>query len=251
MSPDRTEISHQEASTDGTPPNPTVGGTRLPRNPLERAYRALWRRLGYVWGPRLMSAIRMRWVVLRHPHAEVRFGKGVHLAPGFSLHMPDGGSFVVGDYVEFRHGFRAEVGPTARVAIGPGCMLGYNAVIQCSTRIEIGTRCMFGQSTMIVDGNHRFRDPTKPMLAQGYDYRPIRINDDATVMTKCTIIADIGERSVIGANSVVSSSIPPYCVAVGAPAQIVDYFGPEKQRPAELDGKVPADGAGASERAED
>jgi len=29
---------------------------------------------------------------------------------------------------------------------------------------------VFGQSTMIVDGNHRFRDLTKPLLKQGYDY---------------------------------------------------------------------------------
>src|SRR5204862_34323 len=78
-------------------------------------------------------------------------------------------------------------------------------------------RCQFGQSTILLDGNHRFRDLTRPMLQQGYDYRPLRIEDDATVTTKCTIMADIGTRAFIGANSVVSKPIPPYTVAVGAP----------------------------------
>jgi len=31
----------------------------------------------------------------------------------------------------------------------------------------------------------------------------------------------IGEHAVIGANSVVTSDVPAYCVAVGAPARVV------------------------------
>jgi acetyltransferase-like isoleucine patch superfamily enzyme len=64
------------------------------------------------------------------------------------------------------------------------------------------------------------------MLAQGYDYRPIRIADDATVTTKCTIIADLGERCFVGANSVVTKPVPPFSVAAGVPAKVIDYFGP-------------------------
>lgn len=197
-----------------------------------RVYRALPRRLGYVWGPRLMSAIRKRWVLLRHPHADIRFGKHVYVGPGFSLHMPDGGQFIAGDGVEFRRGFRAEVGPRGRIAIGPRSVFTYYVLMQCSTSIEIGARCMFGQSTIVIDGNHRFRDLTKPMLDQGYDYTPIRIEDDVTVTTKCTIIADLGERAVIGANSVVTKPIPAFTVAVGAPARAIEYFGPEGDREA-------------------
>jgi acetyltransferase-like isoleucine patch superfamily enzyme len=196
---------------------------------LGRAYRAVPRRLGYVWGPRLMSAIRKRWVLIRHPHADIRFGKDVYLGPGFSLHMPDGGSFIVGDYVEFRRGFRAEVGPEGRIEIGPLSVFTYYVLVQCSTSIQIGARCMFGQSTIVVDGNHRFRDLTKPMLEQGYDFTPIRIEDDATITTKCTILADVGERAFIGANSVVSKAVPPFTVAVGAPAEPIEYFGPQEE----------------------
>ena len=51
---------------------------------------------------------------------------------------------------------------------------------------------------------------------QGYDFRPLHIEDDATITTKCTIINDVGTRAFIGANSVVSQAIPPYCLAAGA-----------------------------------
>jgi acetyltransferase-like isoleucine patch superfamily enzyme len=87
---------------------------------------------------------------------------------------------------------------------------------------------------MVVDGNHRFRDLHRPMLEQGYDLRPVIIEDDVFTTTKCTIIAGIGTRSVIGANSVVTRDIPAYSVAVGAPARVIDYFGPDGAAPTEL-----------------
>jgi acetyltransferase-like isoleucine patch superfamily enzyme len=189
-------------------------------------------RLGYKHGPRLMSALRKRWAILRNPEADVRFGAGTYLGPGFSLHAPFGGTFHAGDNVEFRRGFRAELaGPDARIEIGDGSVCTYDVLMQCGTRITIGRRCMFGQATLVVDGNHRFRELDRPMLEQGYDYRPITIGDDATVTTKCTIIADLGERVFIGANTVVTRPIPAFTVAAGVPARELEYFGPDGDQP--------------------
>ena len=200
------------------------------------------RKIGYVRGPWLMSALRKRWVLLRHAHADVRFEGPVYIGPGFSLHMPDNGTFVVGPDVEFRRGFRAEVLGDGELVIGAGARFTYHTLIQCSTRIEIGERVMLGQSTLVLDGHHRFRDITKPMLEQGYDWRPVRIADDAVVTTKCTVMADVGERSWVGANAVVTRPIPPYTVAVGTPARPIDYFGPPGQEPDELRAHVATDG---------
>lgn len=148
--------------------------------------------------------------------------------------MPSDGEFIVGDAVEFRHGFRAEVHHGASIRIGNESRFTYNVLMQCASSIEIGERCMFGQSSAVFDGNHRFRDLKTPMLYQGYDLKPLRIEDDATITTKCTIVANIGTRAFIGANSVVSRDIPGYVVAVGAPARPVDYFGPPGGEPPEL-----------------
>lgn len=185
----------------------------------------------YVSGPRLMSKLRKRWVIFRNPLADINFEEPVYLGPRFSLHMPEGGTFKVAKGVEFRRGFRAELGPEGRIEIGAGSIFTYDVVMQCSTSIIVGERCMFGQATLVVDGNHRFRDLDTPMLQQGYDYQPIRIADDATVTTKCTIIADLGERVFIGANSVVTRPVPAFCVATGVPAKVREYFGPPGGEP--------------------
>jgi acetyltransferase-like isoleucine patch superfamily enzyme len=198
---------------------------------VQRRARQIVVRLGYRHGPRLMSQLRRRWAILRNPEATISFGSGTYLGPGFSLHAPFGGTFRIGDNVEFRRGFRAELeGPGATIEIGDDSVCTYDVLMQCGTTISIGRRCMFGQATLVVDGNHRFRDLHTPMLQQGYDNRPITIADDATVTTKCTIIADIGERAFIGANSVVTRPIPAFTVAAGAPAREIEYFGPDQAR---------------------
>jgi acetyltransferase-like isoleucine patch superfamily enzyme len=85
-----------------------------------------------------------------------------------------------------------------------------------------------------VDGSHRFRDLTRPVLEQDYDLRPLHIEDDVTVSAKCTVIANIARRAFVGANAVVVKSIPAYCVAAGVPARVIDYFGPPGKEPPEV-----------------
>jgi acetyltransferase-like isoleucine patch superfamily enzyme len=187
--------------------------------------------IGYYRGPRLMSTLRKGWVKLRNPNATIEFGRDTYLGPGFSLHMPFGGSFIVGERVEFRRGFRAEVGPQGRIEIGNDSYLTYDVIISCDTTISIGERCGLAQCTYIADGSHHYKDLDKPFLAQGYDYRAIRIEDDAQIHAKCTIVNSIGHRAVIGANAVVSREIPPYTLAAGVPARVIDYFGPPGQEP--------------------
>lgn len=184
-------------------------------------------RIGYGRGPMVMSRLRKWWVLFRHPHATIQFEEPVYLGPGFSLHIPGNGTFLVGPGVEFRRNFRAEISGDGRVTIGAGCYFTYDVLIACSTSIEIGERCGLANESAIYDGDHRYEDLTVPFLEQGFDFRPIRIADDVQIHQLCTILNDIGERAVIGANSVVSRPIPAFTLAVGAPARPIKYFGPE------------------------
>ena len=194
------------------------------------------RKLEYDWGKRFMSWLRKRWAVLANPHATVRFEEPVYAGPGFKLYLGNGATFIVGPGSEFRSNFYAEILGHGEIRIGARAVLSHGSLIQCTTSIVLGDDCNLGQCTGIFDGAHRFRDPSTSMLDQGYDYRPIRIEDGATVMTKVTITNSIGERAVIGAHAVVTRPIPPYTLAVGAPAKPVEYFGPPGREPPELRG---------------
>jgi acetyltransferase-like isoleucine patch superfamily enzyme len=191
-------------------------------------------------GPMLMSWLRKRWVLWRNPHCRIEFRGPVYLGPGFSLHAPHGGTFIAGPGCEFRRGFRAELGgPEARIEIGTMTVFTYDVVVQCSSTITVGAHCIVAQACTIVDGNHNVRDPELPVLQQGYSLRSITLGDHVFVTAKCTVIADVGTRTVVGANSVVLSPLPPHCVAAGAPARVLEYFGPPGQEPEGLAAPLP------------
>lgn len=202
-----------------------AGVLRLLRSVPQRVLYARDRTRRYGPGPRAMSALRRRKLLLTHPHADIRFEGPVHVGPGTTFHIPAGGRLVVGAGVEFRRGFTLEIEQSGEVLIGAGSICTYGVVIQCTTSVRIGERCMLGQDTLVVDGQHRFRDPGRPMLEQGYDWSPVTIGDDAVITSKCTIMADVGERAFVGANSVVTKPVPPFTVAVGAPARVIETFG--------------------------
>jgi acetyltransferase-like isoleucine patch superfamily enzyme len=181
-----------------------------------------------------MSWLRKRWVLLRHPHATIRFGRNVYIGPRFSLDIPGEGSFVVGDNVEFRRDFRAEISGRGTIRIGSGTHITYSVLLMCTTTIDIGERAGLGQNTLVVDGQHRFRDITRPMWEQGYDFHGITIANDASIASKCTIMADVGEHTWVAAGAVVTRPVPAFTLVAGVPARPVDYFGPPGGEPPEL-----------------
>lgn len=194
-----------------------------------------WSRLPWKLRNEVMSGwasdLRRLEVWLTHRHCRVEFEGPVRLGPGFQLHIPDRGTLVVGPGVDFRRRFYCEISGDGEVVIGGGTTFTAEAMIQCATSIRIGRRCAFGQSTFIVDGSHQFRDHTRHWSQQPDDHRPITIGDGVLVNTKCTVVNDIGDRAVVAANSVVTRPVPAYCLAGGAPARIIEYFGPPELRP--------------------
>ena len=112
----------------------------------------------------------------------------------------------------------------ARIRIGSGSFLNLGVMVAAHTLVEIGDHCMFANGCFVTDGNHRFDDPDKPVPWQGFTTKgPTRIGDNVWCGAHVVITSGVtvGERCVIGANSVVTQDLPPFSIAVGAPAKVV------------------------------
>ena len=112
----------------------------------------------------------------------------------------------------------------ARIRIGGGTFLNIGVMVAALDLVEIGEHCMFANGCFISDGSHRFDDPHKPVPWQGFTTKgPTRIGDNVWCGAHAVITSGvtIGERSVIGANSVVTVDIPPFSIAAGAPARVL------------------------------
>jgi acetyltransferase-like isoleucine patch superfamily enzyme len=188
-------------------------------------------RLRYYTAASFASRWRRRTTLMTHGHADVVIDRTARLGARFGLWVPERGTLRIGPGCELRRDFFAEIHGEGRVELGPMTVFTGQATVQITTSLTIGERCVFGVGTMIADGNHRFKDYTKHLLDQGYDFTEITVGDGAIVTSKCTILAPIGRGAVIGSNSVVTRPVPDYCLAAGAPARVIEYFGPPESRP--------------------
>lgn len=119
----------------------------------------------------------------------------------------------------------------ARVRIGEGAFLNLGVMIAALDLVEIGAHCMLANGSFVTDANHRFDDPEQPVPWQGFTSKgPTRLGDNVWCGMNVVITSGVtvGERCVIGANSVVTSDLPPRSIAAGVPARVlrrVEYPG--------------------------
>jgi acetyltransferase-like isoleucine patch superfamily enzyme len=112
----------------------------------------------------------------------------------------------------------------ARVRIGHGTFLNQGVMVASASLVEIGDHCMLANGCFVSDAAHRFDDPLEPVPWQGFSSKgPTRIGDNVWCGAHVVITSGvtIGERCVIGANSVVTGDIPPFSIAAGSPAKVL------------------------------
>lgn len=109
--------------------------------------------------------------------------------------------------------------------IGDYSYIGCNAVIGAGGGgIQIGNNVLIGQSVNMHSERHNFDDTDTPIRRQGISYKGIVIEDNVWIGSKATILdgVTIGTGSIIGAGAVVTKSIPPFSIAMGIPAKVVE-----------------------------
>ena len=116
----------------------------------------------------------------------------------------------------------------ARVRIGEGSFLNIGVMVASVALVEIGSHCMLANGCFVTDGNHRYDDPGRPITWQGFTTKgPTRIGDNVWCGANVVVTSGvtIGERCVIGANSVVTTDLPRWSIAAGAPARVLGQSG--------------------------
>ena len=108
-------------------------------------------------------------------------------------------------------------------------------VISAVRSVILEENVLLARNVYISDHIHKYSDIGIPVMAQGLSkIQPVVIKRGAWLGQNVVVCpgVTIGVGAVIGANSVVTNSIPDYCVAAGAPARVVKSVespGPVKQ----------------------
>ena len=163
----------------------------------------------------------------------VVFGKNIQI-PSKVLWLIRGGRITIGDnfYLSSGNG----VNPIASnlqadVYVEPGATLTIgNNVGMSSTRLwihesaRIGNNVKIGGCVLITDTDaHPMDYVVRRSSNEGTKSALVVIEDDVWVGAHCIILkgVTIGARSIIGAGSVVTKSIPADCVAAGNPCRVI------------------------------
>jgi acetyltransferase-like isoleucine patch superfamily enzyme len=182
-------------------------------------WRAWWRKRRWYERNR---GLRRRWRINRHAAAGGFFIR--YPVDGEVLEALDSARLEIGEGTLLEPGCWLTLSPEARIRIGEGCFLNKNTMLAALELIEIGDHVMFANNCFVGDADHRFDDPDTPVTWQGFEPQgPVRIGSNCWFGVGCVVTGgvEIGERSVIGSNSVVTRDIPAGVIAAGAPAKVI------------------------------
>lgn len=171
--------------------------------------RMILKSYGAVLGKNIQISGKVHWLIWG---GKVRIGDNLYFSSGDAVN-PIGSNLQGAIYVES----------------GASLMIG-NDVGMSSTRmwihdsIKIGDHVKIGGCVLMTDTDaHPMDFMARRSSNEGTKSAPIVIEDDVWIGAHCVILkgVTIGARSIIGAGSVVTKSIPADCVAAGNPCRVI------------------------------
>ena len=116
--------------------------------------------------------------------------------------------------------------PDAIVNIGNDCGISGGSIC-AAVHIEIGNECLLGANVTITDTDFHAIQPTGRRYnknSQDIAAKPVKIENNVFIGMGAIVLKGniIGQNSVIGAGSIVTTNIPANTLAVGVPARVID-----------------------------
>ncbi len=171
---------------------------------------------------------------------------GVHYGSGLCIHghicidKKNNASVELGDNVYISSGrhmnplsrnieasFRIEENAVLEIGNNVGLS---SVVLWCHEHIKIGNNVNIGGNTILLDSDcHSLNYLDRRDIyidLQNKSNSPIEIGNDVLIGMNCMILKGvrIGDKSIIGAGSVVTRDIPSDCVAAGNPAVVIKHI---------------------------
>jgi acetyltransferase-like isoleucine patch superfamily enzyme len=115
----------------------------------------------------------------------------------------------------------AEADSEPSLLAGSNVFVGRNTYLGAWKPIWIGDDTLIGAYCYIISANHRFAAPDVPVRMQGYDGAPITIGRNVWLGAHVVVLPGVilGDNAVVGAGSVVTTSVPEGEIWAGAPAR--------------------------------
>ena len=176
-----------------------------------------------------------RWIRLRERFRLLyltcctRGPKGRRVQWGRDLWVTPGGFISIGDdaFIGDRCAFEIGLEPAGQILIGASSWISRDGHLQSTGQIQIGQNVLIGEFVSIRDTTHGYQDIGLPIKEQPDVSGSVVIEDGVWIGRGCLIqakpptVLTIGRGAIVGANSVVTRSIPAMEIWAGAPARLI------------------------------
>ncbi len=188
---------------------------------------------------RVLTKVRTLW--MKHTYPFAAFGSRVAIHYTCDLDRSMAPAIGFGDDIYVAKDVWLNVVPGAdgdapKMILGSGCKIGRRSTISSKNQIVLERDVLLAPSVLIMDHNHEFADPERPIHAQGVTAGgTIYIEANCWLGHGAVVVCDRGElrlgrNSVVGANAVVTRTFPPFSVVAGNPARLLKTLDPQSGR---------------------
>jgi len=167
---------------------------------LRYARRRLLTVAGWRWETNGLLFLGKRLEIQIARRGRVRFGRFVWIGDGTKIRCHEG-----------------------EVAIGDKTVLGQECTISAYQHVRIGEQCVIADRAMFIDFDHGMVEVERPIRVQGIYKRDVDVGSNVWIGYGACILrgVKVGDNSVIGTNSVVTSDVPANAVVGGIPARVI------------------------------
>lgn len=178
------------------------------------------------------------WVTATYPFAAIgsnlQMDRSAFLSRRISPGVKIGNSVIIRNHAWINTFDLHESETGIKIIIEDHAVINAQCVISAKNLVHIGRNVMVSACSLVMDHNHAYEDPNRPIQAQGLTAGgTIRIEDGCWIGHGAAIICNQGElvlgrNCVVAANALVTRSFPPYSVVVGNPARVAKQLDPAK-----------------------
>jgi acetyltransferase-like isoleucine patch superfamily enzyme len=164
---------------------------------------------------------RLAWLKLRFG-SRLQTDGLCFICPNVKLEIGPNATLRIGRWAWIGHGCKIRV-HEGEVSIGAKTVIGQECTVSAFQHVSIGRECIVADRVMLIDFDHGAAEVERPIRLQGIYKRDVNVGHNVWIGYGACILrgVTVGDNSIVGTSSVLTSSFEANSVIGGVPGRVL------------------------------